>query len=283
MKKIIVAIDFSECSINAFVHALSIAQKTLSDLILVWVDKPASEKDKFIDKTGDFTGEVKKHFDEMIQKYQPELTGNKISYKIRTGKVYKEVAMEANESRAMLVVAGTHGASGFEEFWIGSNATRIISASRCPVITIRAGIDVKRPLSKIVLPIDSSQDTRQKCTFTGYLAKEHDALVYILSVYSSNLKAIRQNVDLYAKQVSLYFDEEGIKYQMDKMEVDNISNACIEYAKKIDANLISIMTEQESNTSNLWMGPYAHQTVNHSPYPVLSIHSKDTLASGSGF
>jgi len=283
MKKIVVAIDFSDCSINALVHALSIAQKTSSDLILVWVDKPASEKDKFIEKTGDFTGEVRKQFDALITKYQPDLTGHTISYKLRTGKIYREVAIEAHESKAMLVVAGTHGASGFEEFWIGSNATRIISACRCPVITIRAGIDIKRPLSKIVLPIDSSPDTRQKTTFTGFLAKEHDALVCILPLYSSNIKAIRQNVDLYAKQVSLYFDEEKIRYQMEGMQVDNISDACIEYAKKIDANLISIMTEQESNTSNLWMGPYAHQTVNHSPIPVLSIHSKETLASGSGF
>ena len=283
MKKIIVAVDFSESSINAFVHALSIAQKTLSDLILVWVEKPVSERDKFINKSETPVREVKDQFIEMIGKYQPELSSNKISYKIRTGKVYKEIALEAKENKAMLVVAGTHGASGFEEFWIGSNATRIISACHCAVITIHAGIDIKRPLSKIVFPIDSSPDTRQKTTFTGYLAKEHDALICILSLYSSHLKTIRQNVDLYAKQVSLYFDEEGIRYQMEGMETDNLSNACIEYAKKNEANLISIMTEQESNTSNLWMGPYAHQTVNHSPIPVLSIHSKDTLASGTGF
>jgi len=56
------------------------------------------------------------------------------------------------------------------------------------------------------------------------------------------------------------------------IEADNITEATIEYAKKIDANLISIMTEQETKTSNLWLGPYASQMVNHSPIPVLSIH-----------
>jgi len=34
------------------------------------------------------------------------------------------------------------------------------------------------------------------------------------------------------------------------------------------------MTEQEKSTANLWLGPYAAQMVNHSPIPVLSIHSK---------
>jgi nucleotide-binding universal stress UspA family protein len=282
MSKIIVAIDFSECSINAFLHALSIAQHCSNDLILIWVEKPSSEKDKFEKQAGDPSREVKKQFEELILKYQPELKG-KISYKLRKGTVYKEITKEAKESKATLIIAGTHGASGFEEFWIGSNANKIVSASPCPVITIRAGINIMRPLTKIVLPIDKTVETRQKATFTGYLAKKHDAEVHILSLYTSSVKAIRQDVNIYAGQVELYYKQEGIKYQMASMVCNNISDSMIEYAKKIEANLISIMTEQESTTSNLWMGPYAHQTVNHSPIPVLSIHSKETYAVGSAF
>jgi hypothetical protein len=51
----------------------------------------------------------------------------------------------------------------------------------------------------------------------------------------------------------------------------------------VDANLISIMTQQETATANLWMGPYAQQTVNRSPIPVLCIRPKETLAAGLGF
>lgn len=283
MSKIIVAIDFSDCSINAFLHALSIAQHCSNDILLVWVERPISEKDKFEKQTGDPTKEVKKQFEELTSKYQPELPGNTITYKLRTGTVYKEITKEAKESKATLIIAGTHGASGFEEFWIGSNANKIISASPCPVITIRAGINVTRSLKKIVFPIDKTVETRQKATFTGYLAKKHDAEIHILSIYTSSVKAIRQDVNIYAGQVELYYKQEGIRYQMTSLECTNISDAMIEYAKKIKANLISIMTEQESTTSNLWMGPYAHQTVNHSPIPVLSIHSKETYAVGSAF
>jgi nucleotide-binding universal stress UspA family protein len=282
MNTIIVAIDFSECSINAFIHALSIAQHCYCDLNLVWVQKPSSEKDKF-EKPEDTPDEVKKHFEELIKKYQPELKKNKITYKIRMGKVYKEITEEARETEAMMVVAGTHGSSGFEEFWIGSNANKIVSASPCPVITIRAGINIIRPLTKIVFPVDRTVETRQKATFTGFLAKRHGAEIYILRLYTSKVKAIRQEVNIYSGQVELYFQQLGIKFQIESMECENISDAMIGYAKKIDANMISIMTEQESKTSNLWMGPYAHQTVNHSPIPVLSIHTKETYAVGTGF
>ena len=61
-------------------------------------------------------------------------------------------------------------------------------------------------------------------------------------------------------------------YKEEFIETDHITEATIEYANKVNANLISIMTEQETKTSNLWLGPYASQMVNHSPVPVLSIH-----------
>jgi len=282
MNNIVVALDFSESSINAFLHALSIAQKCQSDLDLIWVRKSADEKDKF-ETGGDPSKEVKAQFDALISKYKPELPGNKITYKIRTGKVYKEISDEARESKAMLVVTGTHGASVFVEFWIGSNANRIVSLSPCPVITIRSGIDIHRPLSRIVLPIDSTTETRQKATFTGYLAKKHDAQVHILSLYSSKVKAIRRNVDSYSDQVAKYFEQEGIKNLVTSKEVDNIADGIIDYGKSVDANLISIMSQQESTTANLWMGPYAQQTINRSPIPVLCIRPKETLAAGLGF
>lgn len=282
MSKIVVAIDFSDCSINAFLHALSIAQKCNSDLVLVWVQKSVNQKDKYVDQNNDPTKDVTMAFDELIAKYQPELPNNTISYKVRIGKIYKEVTQEAKALKAMLIVVGTHGASGFEEFWIGSNANKIVAASTCPVITIRGGINIQRPLTRIVFPIDSAEETRQKATFTSYLAKRHDAEIHVLKIYTSKLKAMRHNVDLYATQVTDYFDEVKVRYVVNVVNTLNISDAMIAYAKKIDANMIAIMTEQETTATNIILGPYAHQTVNHSPIPVLSIHPKETLAGGVG-
>ena len=277
MGKIISSIDFSDCSINAFLHALSIANRCKSDLILVWVGKQAGQRETYEKCKDESVEEIQKRFDEIIAEHQPQLPENKISYKIRKGKVYKEIAAEANASKAMLVVAGTHGASGFDEFWIGSNANRIVSACECPVITIRGGIDIQRPLNRIVLSIDSTLETRQKATFTGFLAKKHDAEVHILSLYSSKVKEIRQNVDLYASQVVRFLEEDGIKCVQKAVDAHNLADAMIDYGREVDANLISIMTEQETTTSNLWMGPYAQQVVNHSPIPVLSIHSRELM------
>lgn len=279
MKQILVAIDFSECSLNALEHAITIAEKAEAGIELMYVIKPDSSREMFTEGPKTVSSMVKDKFDELIEKYQPMMGGNKITYLVREGKVYHEIVKEADRKEVFLVMAGTHGASGFEEFWIGSNANRIVSALRKPVITIRGGVSVNRQLEKIVLPLDSTPETRQKVPFTAYMAKIFDAEVHILKVNSSEVAAIITRINSYGDQVKKHLEEENIRYIIKSVESDNLTNSTIDYALKINANLISIMTEQEISAKNLLLGPYAQQMVNHCPIPVLSIHPKDLLNS----
>jgi nucleotide-binding universal stress UspA family protein len=277
MKKILVAVDFSECSINALEHGITIANKADAGLEMMFVVKPDSSKDLFTEGAQTLSAMVKDKFDELIEKYQPKLGKNKMTYLVKQGKVYQEIVKEADRKDVFMVIAGTHGSSGFEEFWMGSNANRIVSALRKPIITIRGGVNVKRDLEKIVLPLDSTPETRQKVPFTAYMAKIFKAEIHILRVYTSKVAAMTRKVDSYAEQVVKHLEEENIRYVLESVKADNLTDATIEYAVKVNANLISIMTEQEITTKNLLLGPYAQQMVNHSPIPVLSMHPKELL------
>ncbi|MBW6491413.1 MAG: universal stress protein [Lentimicrobium sp.] len=280
MKTIISAIDFSDCSINALEHSISIAKKSKSNLLMLWVNNPYTTKTILSsDLSDDLLEEVEHQFIRLINKYQDQLPDSKLDYMIREGKVYKEIVNQAKESEAWLIVAGTHGSSGFEEFWIGSNANRIVTASPCPVITIRAGVQVSRDLSKIIAPIDSSMETRQKIPFVSDLALMFGAEVHILTLYTTSVENVRSTIMSYTKQAAKYLKERNVNYIVTEMNSDNISDSTIEYAKSIDANLIAIMTEQEKSAANLWLGPYAQQMVHHSPIPVLSVHPKEMLIS----
>lgn len=278
MKKILVAIDFSDCSINALEHAITIANKAGAQILMVWVNKPEGTRDIFTEGPETLTSMVTDRFEELIEKYQDEASHPMI-YKIREGSIYKEIVKESEDPEIEMLVVGTHGASGFEEFWIGSNAYRIVSSVAKPVLTIRGGVDVERELDKIVLPIDSSMETRQKVPFAAYVAGLFNARVFVLSVYTTKVNAIQNKVDGYSEQVMKHLEEENIKYQLENILTDNVTSGTIEFAQGIDANLIAIMTEQEKTTKNLWLGPYAQQMVNHSPIPVLSIHPKEFLIS----
>jgi len=279
MKKIIVAIDFLDCSLNALAHAVSIAAMAEADIEMVWVNQPDNSKEIFKCDPEALVTEVETRFQQIIKDYSSELGNGRMTYKIKDGKVYREIVGSAAEAKADLIIVGTHGSSGFEEFWIGSNANKIVSAAQRPIITIRGGIDIQRPLNKIVLPLDSTVETRQKLPFTTELAKITDAEIFVLSIYTTKVAAVRYRVDTYTDQVIEYLEEEGVKYTRDAIEADNLTKSTIGYAERIDANLISIMTEQERTTANLWLGAYAQQMVNHSPFPVLSIHPKDLIRS----
>lgn len=272
-KTIIVGIDFSDCSINALEHAISIAQKAKSGITMVWVNHLDYSKEIFSVEPKQLTSEVTQKFEDLSRKYTVKLHGYPLKYVLRKGKVYKEICAVADEEDAFLTVIGTHGSTGFEEFWIGSNANRMVSSSKKPIITIRGGVNIARNLSKIVMPFDSTKSTRQKLPFTALLAKYFDSEVHIIGMFTSSLDDLRFRIRNYVAQAEDYFKENDIKYHTEFLEVDNITEATLEYAKNIDANLISIMTEQETRTSNLWLGPFAAQMVNHSPIPVLSIHA----------
>jgi nucleotide-binding universal stress UspA family protein len=271
-KKIVVGIDFSDCSINAFEHAITVAQKAKSGIVMVWVNHLDYSKEVFSTEPKEIVNEVKKRFDDLVATYIKKLWGYPLEYRIRKGKVYKEVCTVADEEDAFLIIIGTHGSSGFEEFWIGSNANRLVSTSKVPVISIRGGVDSSKEMKTIVMPFDSTKVTRQKLPMTTLLAKYFNSEVHILGLYTSTLDDIRFRINNYVVQAEDYFKENNVKYKIEFIEADNLTEATIEYATKVKANLISIMTEQETTTSNLWMGPYAAQMVNHSPIPVLSIH-----------
>ncbi len=274
MKKIIiVAMDFSEGSKEALSFAIIIANAIKANVMMVWVDKKKIT-DTVYSNAFDPRLEAKKRFEAIVNENKSLLTGGKFLYKMRNGKVHKEISNQAKYHDATLIIAGTHGTSGFDEFWMGSNAYKIVANAECPVITIRQSDRPIETIKNILVPIDSTRETRQKVPFSAFLAKSCNATIQILGVYSSKVKSIRSLVNEYMEQTKKYLDENDIPYTEATREVDNVTDASISYAMENNTDLISIMTDQESAPMNLFLGPYAQQMVNHSPIPVLTIRSK---------
>ena len=127
------------------------------------------------------------------------------------------------------------------------------------------------------MPIDDTLETRQKVPFATKISKYFDSEIHVVPVYSTTIKAVTQKIDNYTAQVVKYLEEENVKHIAKAVDADNVTNATINYAKTIDADMIAIMTEQEMTTSNLFLGAFAQQMVNHSPIPVLNIHAKEYI------
>lgn len=266
--------DFSDGALNALNFAIYTANKVKANIMLVWVEKKKNSLSIYSDAS-DPRLEVKKRFEMIIEENGPKLNGGKFMYKLRYGKVHAELTNQAKYHDALMIVAGTHGASGFEEFWAGSNAYKIVSYSETPVITIRNEYNFSKEVNKILLPLDSTRETRQKIPLTAKLAQLYGAKIILLSLYSSKHQTIVDLVDNYTDQCKKYLDEREIENEVHQKEAyNNLTEATMDFAKEHDCDIISIMTEQETTTANLLLGPYAQQMVNHCPIPVLSQRSK---------
>ena len=274
MKKIIiVGVDFSKGSMHAIKFAISVANRLKGNVMLVHVMKPQREESIFSDDRNELRKEAKKRLEELAHKHKFEMRAGKLMYKIRSGRVEREIVNQAKYHDAYMVVVGTHGISGFEPFWIGSNAYRIVTHAPCPVVTIRYGEDARKSISKIVLPIDSTMESRQKVPFTSELAKAFNAEILILGLVSS--RAMKTLITSYCKQVEKYLLNHGVINSIHFIEAENITDATINFARENNVDLIAIMTEQETTLSNLLLGSYAQQMINHSHLPVLSLRSKN--------
>ncbi|MHC1708527.1 MAG: universal stress protein [Bacteroidales bacterium] len=282
MKKIISAIDFSKCSLHALEYAINMANRVEADVIMVWVDTNNHSDAEMSVYHSEQRHEIKSQFEELMSTYSPRLKAGELSYKLRKGKVYQEIANQAKYDDASLIIAGSHGVSGYEKFWIGSNANRIVSYAPCPVITVRLDFSFKDTIRKIILPIDSTLETRQKVPFSVRLAKLFGSEIHIVAVYSTSVKAVQRKVDSYAEQTAKFIHQHSVKFQIEAFEADNITTSIIHYAEKVDADLIAIMTEQETSAANILLGPYAHQMVNNSSIPVLTIQASEIMKIHAG-
>lgn len=275
MKDIIVAIDFSNGSLHALDYAIAFANHMQTNLMMVWVN-PQSTQDSFNGEVNEYKEEAIRNFEEILDAKKGSVKYGKLTYKLRKGKVYQEIASQAKTINAGLIIAGTHGVTGYEEFWIGSNAYRIVSYAPCPVITVRYDFTIKpEGIKNIVLPIDGSTDTRQKLPFAIQLANAFNADIHLVALYSTGLKSMQRRVENSAIMAERYISDAGINYSLATRNSDNITNATLEYAQDVNADLIAIMTEQETNANNILLGPFAQQMVNYSHIPVLSIQPKE--------
>ncbi|MCL2027727.1 MAG: universal stress protein [Bacteroidales bacterium] len=280
MTKILVPIDFSPNSLKSLDFVIEATKNISTEIILLWVNGIRS-KDILISENEEMSTEkaATLKMEKIIEEYTPKLkNGSKIRYHIREGKVHIEVANQAKDEDVDLVVCCTHGASGFEEAYIGSNAYRMVMYCERPILTVRPNYRFQASSNIYVLPIDASRDTRQKVSFTCQLAKITKSEIHVLGLHTSKkASSLKKQVDTYANQVEKFIADEGIKSKVEFKEATNITKAIIAYAESVNADLISIMTEQESSKWSLLLGTFAQQMLSASAIPVLSIKPKNLI------
>ncbi len=275
IQRILIPYDFSETAELALEHATFMAKLHKAEVHLLHVIESYSFtsaiSNAFTKSQTEYESKIETSANVRLAEIADKLhrsSGITVKTSTEVGKIYKKIISVAESMNIDIIVMGTHGASGFQEFLVGSNSYRVVMGAPCPVISVQTHAK-KIGFKDLVLPIDNSSVSRQKVKHAVELAKHYNSVVHIAGIMTMNDVEMQRRFEVKVYQVKEYCEEHEIPYTVKMFKGDNISTLTMEYASQINADLIIIMTEQES--AGLFMGSFAQQVVNHSKIPVMSI------------
>jgi len=146
MKRIIVPIDFSSYSDNAFLTALKIADKESSRIICVNVVNSgldwknlSEEKRKLHSNLLEAEAEAKDKLIAYVMEHK--LGGVQVESVVEVGVPHEIILEVANKNKADLIVLGAYGKEHSNEKFVGSNLQKVIRNADCPVLAVKKAMN----------------------------------------------------------------------------------------------------------------------------------------------
>jgi len=139
INRILVPIDFSDCSRKALRYAIPLAKEHGASLTLLYVvpnqyatydyggvNMPALEAQMFVDGEKELRGMVEEECDDVSAESL-----------VRTGSAADQILTAAKEIPADIIVISTHGRTGLKHMVMGSVAEQVVRRASCPVLVVR--------------------------------------------------------------------------------------------------------------------------------------------------
>lgn len=290
IKNILVTIDFTPTSQMALNEAIRLAKLLNAEIQLLHISEYnqfmppfGNEIETFAPDTAAWDEAIQKRLDTIVNKLKTEHSLNVNSF-IEYGSIAPQVLEFCENNSIDLIVMGTHGASGYKEFFIGSNAQRVVTLAEVPVLTMQKEIGEKG-FKNILIPIDDSIHSRQKLNMALVFAKLYQAHIHLLGLPDSKEEADLNKFKIKMKSVEDLVASQNLSYTEKIVHESSLAKAANDYAEKNKCDLIVINTGHESEITGIFLGAFAQQIVNHSKIPVLSIrHIQDAYSvDTSGF
>ena len=197
----------------------------------------------------------------------------KVTHKVISGSLMPTILKEARHSKIDLIIIkkAEKNRSPFSIFRT-ENADKMISEAVCPVLTITQE-SLGDQIKDILIPVDIFKKTSIKVAWAISLAKQFQSRLHIVSVLSMDIKP-EDSISLRkSKEIEETIRKEGIDIEMVilKRESRSIAGTVLDYANKINPDMLMIMTHQESLLPDNYLGSFASEIIHDSRIPVLSV------------
>ena len=273
MNSLLIPTDFSECAKYAENVGIELAKKYGAKLYLFHhVDIPSHWESMT-------TSEREKHSVGLKRMYAAEKSLNEIRARIPSGievethltggNWIERVAQYAEKKNIDMIVIGSHGASGKNEFFIGSNTQKVVRMVHCPTMIIKEPIE-KLDFKKVIYA--STFDTKEKEAFLKFrnFIKHFMPEFHLLTIHTSGffdgpISLQREALKDFAELCKPFTTHTHI---IDHFTIDGGIRA---FAREINADLITVSNHYKRPLKRMLVGSNVETLVNHSEIPVLTI------------
>lgn len=275
MKKIVLPTDFSEVAQNALVYALELAKTFEAELLLVHTyELPIIEHqmapqnyqvlfdslewanfDQFKNTMPSIHAIADQHHAEHVR-LTPVIMDGDLLFNLKT--------LIANE-KADFVVMGTSGASGWKEYFTGSNTADAILNLQVPVLSI---------------PVAAHFDGIQTVGFTTrFREKDKSALQHVIDFakhWNAKVKCIyvephdTENTTATYEDWIDHFRKEPVSFHIIPSEA--VEDTISDFIKRESIDIMAMMTNKHNFFVQLFTESFTEKMANHASIPILALH-----------
>ena len=259
IRSILVPTDFSECAHWAVDAGVWLAERFKASLHLLHV-LPGGEKNAIPQKE-----EATQHLADLAKGY-PGLDIRRI---VESGNLYQVAGRYVDEHGISLVVIGSHGASGKNEYFIGSNTQRVVRSVHCPVLILKEPMP-QVAFDKVLFASRFYTDELPAFRFFLELVRPFLPEIHLVEVHTGSLfdplaMVSQEAMQDFRKEVGSLTCKIHLAHDL------SADKGVRGLAEELGADLIAISNHQRHPLKRMLVGSTVEALVNHADIPVLSI------------
>ena len=283
MKKILVPVDFSECSRLAVDFAANLARKTSGEIYLLHVLE-TGEPDAGMGSTGTWAGSEEvstvpymigrlERVKTQMQNFISEngLTNLAVRDFVEVGEPHLKINDAAEKYGADLIAMGTHGVSGLKELFIGSTAEKVVQHANRPVLSIQEKITVNP--SNIIFASDFTDEADKVFDTVKNFASIYQAQIHLLKVVDRDDEYKKKEYHAHLRAFATRHNVADYPFSI--LPAPKTEEGILLLSKEINADLIAIGTHGRRGLARFFNGSVSEELINHSYCPVLTVNFRE--------
>ena len=186
LRRILWATDFSACSEAALQYALAFSRRYGSHLYLAHVVRPESFEFVVPEAVNAMLEEARRGAEDQMARLlvTGRLRGVSHQVIIGAGMLWPVISKIVEEHEIDMIVAGTHGRTGFQKLFLGSVAQELFRQSPCPALTVGPHVhshaDEDIVVRRVLYATDFSPASEISARYALSIAQENQAELTLL-------------------------------------------------------------------------------------------------------